>query len=177
MTDSTAIRWLQFMWDHVQERTGHSWLKMNHAMREALVLAVKAGMEFGKEDFLEMQVRFRSGYWLTEAEGIYTTAVIYRNASAYRAYEFHRGRKAFIVKGARVPVATGDGPAGGGLARLVVGARFEYEGVGVVVTSFNDAAGVVVACAYEGSERRLVGRFRLTHDDLRLAGKGGKRAG
>ena len=60
--DSTAIEFLQFVWDHRQEAISHSWLKMNHSLHEALALAVRSGMQFEIDDISRLFSRFRGGY-------------------------------------------------------------------------------------------------------------------
>lgn len=172
--DSTAIQFLQFVWDHVQETTAHSWLKLNHAMHDTLRLAVKSGMSFGLTDWQEIATRFRSGYWVgADSEWFYTLAVIYRHTEAYQTYEHARERKPFIVRGAYINTNTGDGPAGIGLARLVVGAQFIWQNERVTVTSFNDAAATFTACSYT-NDRKVLCRYKISHADLAAARKATK---
>lgn len=184
---SPAIQLLQQVWDHCQEATGHSWLKLNHAMADTLALAIRAGMRFDPDDFGVIARHYRPGYWL-QTEKAYSLAVLYRNASAYHAFEAHWERKPFIVKGASIHTHTGDGPCGQGLARLIVGAEFSWNGERVKVTSFHDGNDpYFVACSYrlEGEyqqckecrrqiaypESKLAKRYTITHADLRAAKK------
>lgn len=188
MTDSPAVEFIQYVWSHAQKATGHSWLKLNHALRHTLDLAIKSGMRFYPDDFEKIAKRFRSGYWIgADPEWVYTTAVLYRNSSAYQSWEHHRGRKPFIFS-ASISTDTGDGPCGQGLARLVVNAEFKWKGLRVKVTSFNDEKGYVNAACYDGPEaegvkcpacdryttypERTPGRrFKITHADIRAAKK------
>lgn len=148
--DSPAIQLLQHVWDHAQRDTGHSWLKLNHAMSRTLDLAVESGMRFDKGDFATLFKRFRAGYWLGENGGemFYRLAVLYRHASAWKTYEAWADRKPFIIKGASLSSTRGDGPMGQGLARIVVGAEFKWNGEKVTVTSFNDKEHSFTACSY-----------------------------
>lgn len=174
--DSTAVQFLQFVWDHVQETTGHSWLKLNHSMYATLRLAIKSGMSFNLNDFEEIAKRFRSGYWIgSDREWIYTLAVVYRHSQAYHAYENKENRKPFIVRGAEIHTNTGDGPAGGGLARVVVGAQFNWNKERVTVTSFNDEANTFTACSYTNArDRKVLHRYAISHADLAAAKKAAK---
>lgn len=181
---SAPIRLLSLVWDHMQEATSHSWLKVNHAMADALSLAIRSGMRFDLEDFGAAMKQFRPGYW-RYIENAYREAVLYHNASAYQAIERHLGRKPFIVKPASCRIQTGDGPCGLGLARLIVAAEFQWRGELVHVGSFNDEKGYVNASSYkrvDGQEdcpqcKRAIGwskakelhRYRITHADIRAA--------
>ena len=183
--DSAAIKLLQLVWDHNQEAISHSWLKLNHSMHRALFLAVQSGMKFAKDDFETMHTRFRAGYWCGDLEYFYREAVLYRNASAWQAYENYRARTPFIWKDARLTVRTGDGPCGDGLARLVVGAEFTWKGEQVTVTRVKDGAEpAVIACSYsrtkekicprcknivEWPKEKILHRYSITHADLRTA--------
>jgi hypothetical protein len=182
---SPAMQFLSHVWKHSQEVTSHSWLKLNHAMHETLMLAVTSGMRFDTDDFGEMARLFNLGYWCGDLEYCYQRAVIYRNSSAYQAYEKHRNRKPFIMAGASWSGHTGDGPAGEGLARLFVGAKFTWHGEKVTVTSFNDTKGSFTACSYKCEEpkeqcdkcgntttwpcEKLKSRYTITHNDIRKA--------
>ncbi len=165
--DSPAIQLLRLVWDHVQESSPPSWLKWNHAMRCALELAIKSGMRFGMTDFGIIADCFWPGYWWGDSEWIYATAVLYRNNSAWKAYESYRGRQPFIVAGARLRnFMNGDGPSGHGLTRLVVGAEFKRDGEDLEVASFNDSDATLTACSYterdKNYQRTIKRRYKLT---------------
>jgi len=152
---SAPIKLLTLVWERAQTATSHSWLKLNHVMDDALSLAIRAGMEFELDDWGKPMDRFRPGYWRHD-ENHYRLAVIYRNASAWKAIEKYLNRKPFIVPGASIHTSTGDGPAGHGLARVIIGAQFPWEGHrAVVVTSINDAKGYLVACARKPWEQEV----------------------
>jgi len=183
MPDSPAIQLLQLLWDNRQKETGHSWLKLNHAMENGLRLAIRMGMTFNEGDISVCFNRFRAGYWFgADSEWIYREAVLYRNASAWKCYEAWTKRKPFIVKGASIYVNTGDGPAGKGLARLIVGAEFVWNGERVRVGSFNDVKECLSAnsitsdqaeerCVTCGSitkwpKDKILHRYTITHEML-----------
>lgn len=189
---SAPIQLLQHVWNNMQKATSHSWLKVNHALSEALSLAVRSGMSFHEDDFRRIfrnasDGGFRAGYWIgADTEWFYRLAVLYRNASAWKTYEKWAERTPFIWKAASLSVNTGDGPCGQGLARLVVGAEFQWERERVKVTSFRDGAEpYVVACSYQRDGKAkscksckhtiswpqdvLNHRYKITHKDLREA--------
>lgn len=166
--DSPAIRFLRMVWDHAQESTGHSWLKLNHALYRTLELAIKSGMTFEVDDFKRIYIEFDAGYWIGETgmERMYQTAVLYRHNTAWAAIERYLGRKPFIVKGASLHVNTGDGPAGHGLPRLVEGAEFDWNGERVKVTSFRDPKyfNAMTYLPYGSAEKAT--RYKITHADI-----------
>lgn len=193
LEDSPAIKLLQMVWDHSQKSTGHSWLKLNHAMSRTLDLAVESGMEFNEGDFNSLYKRFNAGYWIgdTGGESFYRLAVLYRNNSAWKTYEAATGRKPFIIEGASISsrdTYRGDGPMGEGLARIVIGAEFKWKGETAKVTSFNDAKLSFTACSYTrtpyttcraqgcgvitgGGHETLKHRYTITHADILEASK------
>lgn len=190
---SSPMQLLTLVWENKQKATGHSWLKINHAMSEALSLAIRSGMEFGIDDFAAMELPFRSGYW-RYLENNYRDAVLYRNSSAWKAIENRLERTPFIVKGASISTHTGDGPVGQGLARIIIGAEFVWDGKRVKVTSINDEKGYIVACAHGNwtkadgypcptckrdrkyPERKVTSQYKITHADIKASKKlvGGK---
>jgi len=182
---SAPIQLLSLVWKHNREATGFSWLKLNHSMRQALFLALHSGMIFAPDDFDYMVGEFRLGRWMRDLEHFYEQTVLYRNASAWHAVETFLGRKPFIMPGASIDSRTGDGPCGNGLARLVVGAKFKWNGELVTVTSFDDKAGTFTACSYkrDGDEKicgscgnvtswpkmKIDHRYTISHEDLKAA--------
>lgn len=184
---SGAVQLLDLVWEHRHDATSHSWLKTNHAMYSALMLAIKAGFAFDLEDFSKFGAMYRFGYWAgaTGVESFYQTAVLYRNASAYHSIEKYLGRKPFIYP-ANLHAMTGDGPAGQGLERLVIGAGFRWRGEMATVTSFNDDKQTFTACSYnrisgtscgscgkynEYPKDTLLHRYSISHADLKAAKK------
>jgi hypothetical protein len=168
--DSPVLQFMQIAWDNAQRGTSHSWLRLNQGLRAALFLTVEMGFEWENGDYNEAMKRFNGGYWIG-AEGfemLYRTAVLYRNASAWQCLEAHANRKPFILKGARLHI---HGNMGNGLARLVVGADFLWNGERVTVTSFNDEKGQVLACSYGKDSRKVKAVYKITHADLKAAKK------
>lgn len=185
---SPAVDMIRHVWRQAQRETGHSWLRFNHALADALRLAIESGMEFHIEDFQLIAKEFHSGYWIgADTEWIYSTAVAVGNASAWQAYERHKGRKPFIIPWAR----GGTGFRGGGgrtlsgtLPRVIIGSRFEWKGERVEVSSFNDEKGYLTALSHvrtEGKEcpkchrlieypkLKILHRYTITHADVRAA--------
>ena len=187
---SAAIQFLQVLWDHRQEETGHSWLRLNQSMRSGLMLAVEMGLHFDEGDLSKCHNLFRAGYWFGDnIEDFYRRAVLYGNASAWKCYEHYADRVPFIWLKARARHHNYDGGRmGESLARLVEGANFIWEGESVTVTSFNDQADPKYfnACSYkvEDTEQhcdtcgnrvsgyrneKISKRYRITHADLKDA--------
>jgi hypothetical protein len=143
---SGAIQLLSATWRHSEKTCKHSWRTLNDAMHTALHLALTSGMEFYEDDFAYMSKEFRLGYWCGDLEMFYKAAVEVRNASAWKAFEHHRGRVPYIFPQALygtkiVPV------------RLVVGAKFRWRDHDVTVTSFKDAGPYLNACSHIRTER------------------------
>ena len=191
MKESAAVQLMAHLWDHRQEATGHSWLRMNQGLHEGLMLAVKLGLEFHENDLHTIASRFRGGYWFgSEFESFYTCAVVYSNRSAWKAYEVYRDRTPFIWK----PASLRDRWGGGGQGinnppRLTVGCEFSWKGEKVTVTSFNDEKKYLVAQSYtrgegkdckychhtvEWAKDKILHRYTITHDDLKATKKAAK---
>jgi hypothetical protein len=174
--DSEAMQLLRHVWKSVR---GHTWRAINDSMQHALRLAIESGMQFGPDDFAEIDRDFSAGYWLG-IEMAYARACDGPhgpNASAYQAIEKRLGRKPFIVhssaKGKRWDPDSPPGPK----VRLRVGTRFDWhinlkDRVVVEVTSFNDEEKSLIACSYKEAEpdkcgeRKIDRRFRITHEDI-----------
>lgn len=148
---SPALRLLRTAWDGEGTATsGRSWRRLNGAMQDALELAIEAQVKFARDDFDAIYKQLRAGYWL-HIEGAYGRAIEHGNLSAALAIEAHLKRKPFLVH-TRLP-GSGDGKV-----RLCVGSAFAWydafrveveSSYAVRVTSFDDAAGSLVACAYQ----------------------------
>lgn len=184
VTDSPAVQLMSHLWGKSQEATGPSWLRLNQGLREGLFLAVKIGMKFHEGDIGEISRRFRGGYWMgAEFESFYTCAVVYANRSAWKAYEAYVKRAPFVWTPARLNDRWGGGGMGiNNPPRLTVGCAFQWKGEKVVVTSFNDDKGYVVAqsytrpesedCAECGHQKtypkdKILHRYTITHEDLK----------
>jgi hypothetical protein len=131
-------------------------------MSDALCVAIRLGLRFAATDFTVLRERFGYSFWCgannakNHGERFYREAVTAGNLSACHAFEQDRGRTPFLVLG----------------KRLFLGARVCWEGRQGVVTSFDDAAGTLVLCAYEERTTAPVKplkRFTVTHAQLRAA--------
>lgn len=188
--NSAAFELMSHLWEHRQEATGHSWLRMNQGLREGLLLAVKLGLAFHEDDIGKIYSKFRGGYWFgSNIESFYTCAVVYGNRSAWKAYECWASRTPFIYKPASLRDQWGGGGQGiNNPARLTIGCEFSWKGETIRVTSFNDAKGYLTAQSYqwidgkecseceqelpcERGESKPLHRFTITHDDLLNARK------
>lgn len=184
--DSPAVQLMEVLWRNSQHATGHSWLRLNQGLREGLFLAVKIGLEFHENDIAAVRSRFRGGYWFGDSlESFYHCAVTFGNSSAWKAYEAYVSRKPFIFNPAKIDAHYGAGGQGiNNPPRLVVGARFTWSGEKVVVTSFNDEKGHMVAQSYTQEESvscdtcghqttwprpKTMHRYTITHEDLKKA--------
>lgn len=185
---SPVVAMMAHLWGNSQEATGHSWLRLNQGLRDGIFLAVRIGMEFHEDDIDIIAKRFRGGYWFgADFESFYHCAVSYGNRSAWKAYEKHVSRTPFIWKPANIRAHYGGG--GSGLTnppRLVVGAEFRWKDEKVIVTSFNDAQGYLVAQSYTRQESedcktcgsqntwpkdKILHRYTITHDDFKAEKK------
>jgi hypothetical protein len=184
--DSPTIEMLDICWRYNRKATGFSWLRLNSSMRDALFVAVEAGLPFAEDDMAAMMERFNMGRWIG-AEGtemLYARAVAYGHKSAWQAIEKHRGRRPFIVKGATLRNSFGHGASNQPMSRVTVGTEFVWQGVKVKCNSFNDKLGVMHCASYRWEEtcppcpkcglrgygkQVLVKKFTISHADIRAA--------
>jgi len=144
-TKSPAYQFLSHAYRHTD---GSSWQRLNSTMQGALLLAVRAGIEFDPDDFGKFVADFRMGRWIgvDGMEHVYAAACGAEhndhggNPSAVAACEKRLGRTPFIIRA---------DPSKKTPTRLYVGASFKWwDGERLVclhVTSFNDADGYFVA--------------------------------
>jgi hypothetical protein len=179
--NSPAYKLLAMVWDHRCGATQGSWDRVNHSMRDALTLAIKAGMLFDRDDFAAFASEFHSHFWLRADGGdmlgecFYRLALVMGNQSAVLSFEAWKQRPPFIVdricspewgcdQGHFHPHATG---------RLALGYRFVWLDLLVTVTSFATDGQSITACTYKASPkgeyapRRIARRFKITIDELR----------
>jgi hypothetical protein len=174
--DSPAIQLLDLVWSNCNEVNGHSWERLNGSMKDALSLAISAGMAFDLGDFASFRERYRFGYWGGQdsggfAEGFYTEAVCKGNMSAAKSFEQWKGRKPFITEDAEATMRYGrrvESRCGG---RLTVDSRFTFRGELLTVTSFSDGGEYLTACTYKLCEhdqyrRKIAKRFKITREEL-----------
>lgn len=157
---SNAMRIVKNVWNNRCEGTEFSWRRLNAAMHSAVMLAIEAGLKFGRDDFKRMSEHFRIEYWGScwgshgLGEGFYKAAVEMDHATAYQAFEAWKGRKPFIIDG----------------KRIYYGARFEWYGKHTECTSFARDESHIVCCQYKLEEatdsRKIAARLKITHADI-----------
>lgn len=166
---SAVIQLLDLVWANANTSTSHSWERLNHAMQDALRLAVTSGMPFAPDDFTHIVNNYRSVYWL-DGERFYASAVATDNKSAFLAYERCTSRDPFIADNVR----SGTVDSGNHLgyvhrdrSRLAFGFEFDYAGYRPRVTSFGDNKLTAVVSEREyGHRAKVLKRFTITRDDL-----------
>jgi hypothetical protein len=176
---SSVLDLLDQVWNHWGQATRHSWDRVNNSMRATLTLAIGSGMEFGPDDFHEIEKRYRFHFWGYHqsggfAEGWYTRAVTDGNLSAARAFENWKGRKPFILDNI-MPDRNSQYLRRVGLrqrGRVAVGYQFGRQGKLGTVTSFTENGASLTACSYkpdpEGGYRREIDkRYTITQADVR----------
>jgi hypothetical protein len=144
---TSDVRWLL---DHVYNKalagTNHSWDRINNAMRSALSIAIGAGFVFE--------------WWFSKC-------VAAANMRAIVSYESWKTRGPFIADGVDcVKCEFSHMTSVRAKERLHVGAKFDWHGCRVTVTSMQ--AEFVTACSYgTGNETRKVKRrFKITREDI-----------
>jgi hypothetical protein len=191
---SPAITLLQQVWDHCCHSTPFAWERLNHAMGNALSLAVGSGLQFAEGDFAYIDRVFRFSYWGGVSgqhglgEGFYSQAILEGNLSACQAFEKWKKRPAFIVdqvcpRGARRGYAHNVGLRKRG--RVGVGFEFVWKGLEVKVTSFSEDGSYLTACSYRKDpveekpcescghrtyhywRQQIDRRFRITVEEIR----------
>lgn len=151
---SSAMVLIQHVWDHNREATGFSWTRLNWSMYAAVKVAITAGLEFNRDDFIRMADRMRIHRWAGESngEGWYSHAIKLAHPSAYQAYEAWQNRRPFIVDG----------------ERLHVEKQIRWDDDWWIVASFRDGYVNLIQREYDKQQRpRVTKRRRLTHADIR----------
>lgn len=166
--ESTALHLLRHVWKHSCKANGHSWERVNHAMGNALSLAIGAGLFFAVDDLTVIQEEFRAGYWIGSDQGewYYARAVVEGNTTFCEAFEKWRQREPF--RAWNVGVSSSSPYIHASFVRrqrerLAVGFDFDYQGERPRVTSFTED--VVTACTYV--ESKVKRRFAITRDDIK----------
>ena len=176
MSQSPAYTLMAHVWEHSQEATGHSWERLNHAMHDALRLAINAGLTFSLDDFGTIMADFSGSRWILDGGGewCYSMAVRTGNLSAAKAFEHWKGRKPFVADYVRYSASQDRGKHGVGgrqRERLAVRFRFPWKGHQAEVTSFSKDGTYLTACTYHprkegGYGRTVAKRFRITIADI-----------
>ena len=125
--------------------TGHSWNRLNGALRTVLSACISAGMRFLETDFSTINNSFRGSFWFAP-ENWYAEAVNVRNLSACKSLEAFLERPAFMQNG----------------NRLCVGAEVEVPGekIKAKVTSLQKFA--LIACTYKADISRSIDKRYTT---------------
>jgi hypothetical protein len=168
---TTAFKLLSLVWSNGKK---DSWERINHAMRQALSLAIGSGLTFKAGDFEQMAAKFRWGYWVTDStEWIYREAIINGNEACVKAYEEWRGRTAFHANNIGTNYCNSPFIHANSIERkrerAAVGMRFPMNERTWYVTGFNDEAGTIRLASYasgrqEGKPEKLL---QLTNDEFR----------
>jgi len=148
---SKVIQLLDLVWSGTNTGTRFSWERLNTSMYTALKLAVGSGLAFALDDVAYIRDNYRSYYWISSYEGIYTDAVIVGNITAIESYEHCYKRK---------PIRADDCYMGKTSSyahlstinrkrsRLCVGMGFRYKDTLAWVTKFLPD-NRIVACVYK----------------------------
>lgn len=171
---SSVIQLLDCVWDGTNRAVPHSWERLNHAMRDAMEMAIAAGFLFVEGDFSRiLNGEYRAGYWIGESsEWIYAEAIAVGNMSAIKDYEAYRKREPFIADGVQMD---GEGrylhikASSREKERLYVGARFTWKGLSVKVNSFSEDQSYLNAAHYERKNHcdgKILKRFKITREDI-----------
>lgn len=167
---SPAIEILNLIWNNANSEVSHSWERLNTAMRDALQLAIGSGFPFEIGDFDYIRNNYDSNRWIGDWEWAYREAVSVDNKSAYQSFEACFQRTAIIADHVDIPASrflhlTSKRSRG----RLVVGARFIYQGRLVTVTSFADDNSYLTACTYKDNGAyplKIAKRFKITRESI-----------
>lgn len=177
-TLSPVICILDIVYESANKAVPHSWERLNHAMQQALTIAVGSGFAFESEDMQWIAEHYNFGYWSGSCtEWIYALAVETGNLTAAKSYETWKKRGPFIADSV-TPRSYGGGSAfPHGMStrqqdRLAVGFSFPWKGTTARVTSFADDGSSVTACSYRTEpngkypREKIAKRFRITRDDI-----------
>lgn len=181
---SAVIELLEVVWANANRATGHSFERLNHAMRNAMEMAIGAGFVFAEKDMERIASDFGWGHWCGESsEWVYSLAIQVGNMSAIREYERWKVREPFIATKVTTSERSGAYVHGSGTRdkeRLHVGCEFMWQGHKVVVNSFaKDSAYVNVGAykkvkttngRYSHFSDKLERRFKITREEL-LSGR------
>lgn len=147
--ESTAYQLIKFAWQY--ERV-NSYSKINSLMQDAVNLAIRANMQFKKDDFKIIKQTMGKGYWFGVnsngkgyGECFYAEAIDSNNISAAKSYENFAGLKPFILEKKRVCF------------------RFEFydESYKYRVTGFDFEKGKITLIAYLKSDYQEKGSKKL----------------
>ncbi len=147
-TMSSVQSVLSIMRDKSMDATGHSWTRLNGALRSTMENLISAGVHFELNDVAKALCCQDSSYW-SATEQWYSSACGSEhsdgggNLSAALSLEKYLGRDPFIwAERTKTP------------SRLCVGSQFTWKGERVTVTSFDDKKKTLTACSYVRDDDR-----------------------
>ncbi len=164
---SSVIKLLDLVYASTNDATSHSYERLNHAMRNALKLAIGAGFKFDIDDVAYILSNYRSGYWVGASdEWIYGDAIAVGNTSAIASYEAVKSREPIIADDVDLHFRNSYLHQSGARQRerLCVGATFTFRGQTLTVTSFASDSSYANACSYVN--RKVSKRFKVTREDI-----------
>jgi len=133
-----AYEAVRFIYDHSPRR---SWQRLNAALAETLIAAIRAHLKFKEDDFAAMRADMNGHYWMGNSIGsvcgerFYIYAVNVDHTPACLSFEKYANRPpALWVEDVKTP------------ARLCIGSCFTWEGLRVEVTNMTDEH--LIACHY-----------------------------
>lgn len=181
---SPAIMLLDHVWEFAMKGCDHSWERLNHTMRDALLLAIGGGLVFEPGDFSHIRSNYRSGYWIGESdEWCYAMAVACCNPSAVASFERYKNRSPFIADDVSPKRSEWLHMTGSRVKeRLAVNSTFPWKGKTVIVTSFAEDGKSLTACSYkprieDDYSNKVEKRFTITIEDIRVDRAERKRRG
>jgi len=167
---SAAIEVVLTVW-HSSPLHRLSWDRFNHALNDAVCLAINAGLEFAPDDFRTLAEKCRLHRWSFGdgnhlGEAFYSLAAARNHVGACRSLEKMMGRKPFFLQDNRIYVGLKFS-----VWHLVDGKPAQLS---LKVTSFSDDHSAFHACSYFGENgwqstptRRIkIDRQRLKQYDL-----------
>lgn len=180
---SPAVQLIDLVWkESFGRKKVTSWTIFNSALQDALQLAIKAGMDFDKDDFQYINANFSFSYWGGNdghmlGERYYSLAVLRKNMKAAQSFESWKFRGPFIFDDVKFEYGFNYGaPKEYAHARLAIGAGFQWNNEQVKVTSFTADGSYLVACSYkekvkdergfEGTEQ-VKHQYKITVKDLK----------
>ena len=177
MKKSPTIKLIELVYRKSFAAKQHSWRTDNDCLQTALSLAIRAGMEFYKDDFKYISDNFNFGYWAgsdghMSGEGFYSKAISENNIKAAQSFEAWKNRKPFIYEG--ISHAWKKGFIERKRCRIFVDAQFTWNGEQVNVTSFSENGLYFIACSYHPKKDqydflKIKKRYKITHADLKKA--------
>jgi hypothetical protein len=137
--ESKAYQLVRLIYEEAWGSGGQSWQRLNWALSDVLLTAIKVGMKFRPDDFENIHGAFKGWHWFgadnerNHGERFYRAACKYRNLGACQSFEQMVKRPPFIVNG----------------GRLFLGADLSVNGELAIVTSFANNSDTLVACSYK----------------------------